>query len=54
MTKVVAAILKKKNFFLISSRPKGKMFENYWEFPGGKVEKDESLKQALCRELKEE
>lgn len=54
MTKVVVAILKRKNFFLISSRPKGKTYENYWEFPGGKVEKNESLKQALSRELKEE
>ena len=54
MTKVVAAILKKKNFFLISSRPKGKMFENYWEFPGGKVEKGEYLIEALDREIFEE
>lgn len=53
-TEVVIAILKRNNYFLITSRPKGKAFENFWEFPGGKVEINESLTQALSRELNEE
>lgn len=40
--------------FLISQRLKGKHLENYWEFPGGKRELDESPWQALQRELEEE
>lgn len=40
--------------FLISQRQKGKHLEDYWEFPGGKRELDESPWQALQRELEEE
>jgi mutator protein MutT len=40
--------------FLISQRQKGKHLEDYWEFPGGKREVDESPRQALQRELEEE
>jgi 8-oxo-dGTP diphosphatase len=40
--------------FLISQRQKGKHLEDYWEFPGGKREFDESPWQALQRELEEE
>lgn len=39
---------------LLASRPQGKPYEGYWEFPGGKVESDESPDQALIRELREE
>ena len=40
--------------FLLTSRPEGKVYAGYWEFPGGKVEAGESVEQALARELHEE
>jgi 8-oxo-dGTP diphosphatase len=40
--------------FLLTSRPEGKVYAGYWEFPGGKLESGESVEQALQRELHEE
>ncbi len=40
--------------FLLTSRPEGKVYAGYWEFPGGKLEAGESVEQALARELREE
>ncbi len=40
--------------FLLTSRPLGKVYAGYWEFPGGKLEPGESVPRALARELHEE
>ena len=40
--------------FLLTTRPPGKAYAGHWEFPGGKIEADETLAQALTRELQEE
>src|ERR1022692_3856482 len=40
--------------FLLTSRPEGKVYAGYWEFPGGKLETGESVQAALRRELHEE
>ncbi len=50
----VGIILQPEGQFLLAKRPKGKPYENYWEFPGGKLEEGESVHQALARELYEE
>ncbi|CAN5146327.1 Nudix family hydrolase [soil metagenome] len=39
---------------LLGSRPAGKPYSGYWEFPGGKIEPGESVAAALARELDEE
>ena len=50
---VVAAIIEKGNDFLMAKRLKGE-FKDLWEFPGGKVEKNETNEAALIREIYEE
>ena len=40
--------------FLLTSRPDGKVYAGYWEFPGGKVEPGEAILDALKREFVEE
>ncbi len=51
---VAAVILRPDGRFLLTQRPDGKVYSGYWEFPGGKVEPNESLLHALERELWEE
>ena len=50
----VAIFLKPDGSFLLSSRPQGKPYPGYWEFPGGKIEPGETVLQAMIRELVEE
>ena len=53
---VVAAgiLLDSEGRYLLGQRPAGKPYAGYWEVPGGKVEKGETVFQALKRELQEE
>ena len=51
---VSVCILAKKNKLLITQRPPNKSYPLFWEFPGGKVEKNENFYDAAIRELKEE
>lgn len=51
---VAVGILKREDKILIAKRPSDKPYSGYWEFPGGKIENDESAGEALARELKEE
>jgi 8-oxo-dGTP diphosphatase len=50
----VAGVIIKDDKVLLTSRPSGKIYANYWEFPGGKLEPKENAVLALVRELKEE
>ena len=50
----VGVLLRANGDFLLTSRPAGKVYEGYWEFPGGKLEQGETVEQALRRELHEE
>ena len=54
VTDVVAAIIKKDNLYLVTQRNRNKHMGLKWEFPGGKVEANEALKEALTREIYEE
>ena len=54
VTDVVAAIIKKDNLYLVTQRNRNKHMGLKWEFPGGKVEVNETLKEALIREIYEE
>ncbi len=51
---VAAALVDPDGRVLIAQRPQGKSLAGLWEFPGGKLEPDESPEAALIRELREE
>lgn len=50
----VGVLVRGDGSFLLTSRPEGKAYAGYWEFPGGKLEAGETVEQALRRELQEE
>lgn len=54
IVKVTAAILAKNNKIIIAKRGPDDELANKWEFPGGKIEIDETPEQCLKREMKEE
>ena len=54
MIKVTAAVIEKNNQILIAQRRKDKNLGLKWEFPGGKIDKNETPEECLFRELEEE
>ncbi len=54
VNEISIAIVKDNNSYLICLRPDHVHQGGKWEFPGGKVENNETAEQAMCRELKEE
>ena len=52
--RVVACVIEKEGRFLITRRPKHSHMGHLWEFPGGKIEKGESLEDCAIRECREE
>lgn len=54
MRVAVAIIFDSNNQVLITKRAENASHGGFWEFPGGKLEADESPSSALIREIKEE
>ncbi len=50
---MAAGIIWRQDSFLVDYRPQGKPHAGFWEFPGGKLERNERPLDALCRELRE-
>ncbi len=51
---VSAAVIERGGAFLLTRRAEAAHLGGLWEFPGGKVEHDESIEDALVREIREE
>ncbi len=52
--RVLAAVIRRDDHYLLCRRPRHKRHGRRWEFPGGKIEPDETLLAAARRELHEE
>jgi mutator protein MutT len=50
----VAAVIEHDGLNLIAKRPDEKRHGGKWEFPGGKIESGETVREAVARELREE
>jgi 8-oxo-dGTP diphosphatase len=53
-TQIAIAVVERDGHFLVGTRPAGKPLAGYAEFPGGRVEVDETPEQAAVRECFEE
>jgi 8-oxo-dGTP diphosphatase len=51
---VAAGLISRQGKILITKRPAGSHLAGLWEFPGGKRERGETLRECLERELREE
>ena len=54
VTVVAIALVDADGRVLLAQRPEGKSLAGMWEFPGGKIEPNESPELAIRREIKEE
>lgn len=52
--RVAAAVIIQEGKVFSAQRGPGRNLAHLWEFPGGKIEEDESARQALMREIEEE
>jgi 8-oxo-dGTP diphosphatase len=51
---VTAAVIERDGAFLVTRRPAGVHLAGFWEFPGGKCDGGEPLRECLLREIREE
>ena len=51
---VTAAVIRREGKVLLAKRPSNGLLGGMWEFPGGKIETDETLEECLAREIREE
>jgi mutator protein MutT len=53
-TRIAIAVVEHEGRFLIGQRPAGVPLAGLWEFPGGKIEQDETPERCAVRECREE